>query len=170
MSIQLPATPAQAAMLRTWEAHLQAEFVTHDIAATMATMTAEPSVLHVGSMTGARGAAALRRFYEEDFLHAHPPDTHSELIGRVIGERVIVDQLLHRFTHTIVMPWLLPGVPPSGRAVAFPLVAVIEFAGDQIADERIYFDQAAVLVQVGLLDPHGLPASGRAAADALAGG
>jgi carboxymethylenebutenolidase len=169
MSMQVPSTPAQAAMLRTWEAHLTAEFALHDLEATMATMTAEPSVLHIGTMTGGIGAGAVRRFYRESFLQAHPPDTATTVLGRVIGDTCIVDQVLYRCTHTIDMPWLLPGVPPTGKAFASVMVALIEFAGDKIAAERIFFDQAAILAQLGLLDAEHLPVVAREAADFLAG-
>jgi carboxymethylenebutenolidase len=167
--IDVPRTPQEAAMLRTWEAHVAAEFVAHDIDATMATMVEEPSVVHVAPLTGAVGGAAVRGFYAAWFLPGHPPDTTTTLIGRTIGASTIVDQYLHRFTHTIPMPWMLPGVAPTGKPVAIPLVAVIEFQGDRIASERIYFDQASVLAQVGLLDPERLPIIGRAAADFFAG-
>lgn len=170
MHIQQPSTPLQAAMLRTWEAHLDAEFVQHDVEATMATMTAEPSVLHLGSMTGGVGAAAVRRFYRDAFLNAHPPDTQTTALARVIGDQAIVEQVLYRCTHTIAMPWLLPGVAPTHKPFAAPFVVFVGFAGDRIAEERIFFDQAAILAQLGLLDPARLPIVGREPADACSGG
>lgn len=156
-------------MLRTWEAHLAAEFEAHDVDATMATMTAEPRVVHIGPMTGAAGGAALRQFYSDWFVHCHPPDTKVTLLTRVLGESTIVDQMIHRFTHTIEMPWLLPGISPTGRAVAVPIVVFVEFVGDKIDEERIYFDQASVLAQVGVLDRNHLPVVGAEAADLLSG-
>jgi len=169
MSIQQPKSPAEAAMLRTWEAHLAAEFERHDVEATMATMTAEPSVLHVGTLTGGFGAAAVRRFYAESFLTAHPPDTVTTVVGRVIGDACIVDQVHYRCTHTIAMPWLLPGIAPTGKPFAVVFVVVVEFAGGLIAHERIFFDQAAILAQLDLLDAAALPVVGGEAAEALRG-
>jgi carboxymethylenebutenolidase len=56
--------------------------------------------------------------------------------------------------------WLLPGVPPTGRVVEVPTVGIIKFEGDKLVHEHIYWDQASVLVQVGLLDPTSLPVAG----------
>ncbi len=55
---------------------------------------------------------------------------------------------------------MLPGVPPTGRRVEVPLVVVVQLGGDEIVSERIYWDQASVLVQLGLLDPSSVPAVG----------
>jgi carboxymethylenebutenolidase len=59
-----------------------------------------------------------------------------------------------------VIDWMLPGVEPTGRAVEIPAIAVIRFEGDKLVHEHIYWDQASVLVQIGLLDPKGLPVAG----------
>ena len=64
------------------------------------------------------------------------------------------------FTHTTEIDWMLPGVPPTGKYVEIPLVAIVKFRGDKLYHEHIYWDQASVLVQVGLLDPQGLPVAG----------
>jgi carboxymethylenebutenolidase len=58
------------------------------------------------------------------------------------------------------MEWLLPGVPPTGRWMEIPVVVIIAFENGKMKSERIYWDQASVLVQLGLLDPH-RAASGR---------
>ena len=63
-------------------------------------------------------------------------------------------------SHTTEIPWMLPGVAPTGRRVEVPLLAVIKFRGDKLYHEHIYWDQASVLVQVGLLDPKLLPVAG----------
>jgi len=55
---------------------------------------------------------------------------------------------------------MLPGVPPTGRQVEIPLVAIVHFRDGKLAHEHIYWDQASVLVQLGLLDPANLPVSG----------
>ncbi len=58
------------------------------------------------------------------------------------------------------MDWMLPGVPPTGKRVEIPIVVVVGFRDGKIASEHIYWDQASVLVQVGLLDPDTLPVAG----------
>lgn len=147
-------------MLEVWERHTAAEFEAADIEATMATMSSDPFVNHVPVMTGGSGYNNVRRFYSSYFLPAQPPDTEAELVARTVGEDRIVDELLHKFTHTIEMPWILPGVPPTGRRVEIAVVAVVQFEDGKISGERIYWDQASVLAQVGLLDAEKLPIAG----------
>jgi carboxymethylenebutenolidase len=90
----------------------------------------------------------------------NPPDFRMTPVSRTVGVDTIVDEVIVHFTHTTVMDWLLPGVPPTGRAVAIPMVAIVKFEGDKVAHEHIYWDQASVLVQIGLLHPQGLPVAG----------
>lgn len=157
-------TPLQLAMVAAWERHVTAEFAEKDVEATMPTMTSHPFVNHVPVMTGGVGFDDVRSFYARYFLPGHPDDTVSLPVARTVGANRIVEELLHSFTHDIEMPWILPGVAPTGRKVEVAIVAVVEFEGDKIAGERIYWDQASVLAQVGLLDATGLPITGAEAA------
>lgn len=143
-----------------WEAHLKHEFDTRNVDATMATMVAEPYVNHVPTLTGGVGHDELKRFYTHHFVHANPPDTTITPISRTVGASQIVDELLFCFTHTTEIDWMLPGVAPTGKRVEIPLVAIVKFRGDKLYHEHIYWDQASVLVQIGLLDPAGLPVAG----------
>jgi carboxymethylenebutenolidase len=136
---------------RLWKAHTDAEFVTKDLEATMATMVKDPYVNHVPTNAGARGQRALRAFYRDVFIPSWPPDVTMELLNRVVGPDQLVDELRATFTHSQRMDWFLPNVPPTHRKVTVDFVAVIGFRGDKIATERIYWDQASVLRQVGLL-------------------
>ena len=79
-------------------------------------------------------------------------------ISRTIGNEQVVDEMVFKFTHTIAMNWMLPGIPPTGKRVEFPLVAIVHFRQGKLAHEHIYWDQASVLVQLGLLDAGNLPA------------
>jgi carboxymethylenebutenolidase len=157
-------TDAQRAMVETWERHTSAEFSTKNVDATMATMTANPFVNHVPLMTGGVGRDAVRSFYTSYFIPGQPPDTKLVPVRRTVGTDCIVDELIYSFTHTIEVPWMLPGVEPTGRRVEVPVVAVVEFEGGKIAGERIYWDQASALVQIGLLDERRLPVTGAEAA------
>lgn len=157
-------TPEQQAMVEMWDRHTAAEFETKDIDATMATMTNAPFVNHVPVMTGGVGHDQVRDFYLNHFIRGHPPDTEVVPVARTVGRQRIVDELIHKFTHTVEMPWILPGVPPTGWRVEFAVIVVIEFEDGRIAGERIYWDQASVLAQVGLIDPQRLPATGPEAA------
>lgn len=143
-----------------WDAHCRCEFETRDVDATMATMVAEPYVNHVPTMTGGVGHDDLKRFYKYHFIGVNPPDFRLTPVSRTIGTGCLVDEFIVHFTHTTEIDWLLPGVPPTGRAVEIPTVAIVKFDGDKVAHEHIYWDQASVLVQVGLLDPAGLPVAG----------
>ena len=143
-----------------WERHLEHEFATRDTAATMATMVAEPYVNHIPTMTGGTGADALSRFYAEHFIPKMPKDTTLIPLSRTVGADRVVDEMIFSFTHDEEIDWMLPGVAPTGRAVSVPLVAIVAFRGGRVHHEHIYWDQASVLVQVGLLDPGGLPVAG----------
>ena len=148
---------AQHDFVALWEAHCRCEFETRDVDATMATMVAAPYVNHVPMMTGGVGYDPLKRFYKYHFIGANPPDTQLVPVSRTVGADQIVDEMLFTFTHTSEVDWMLPGVAPTGRRVEIPLVAIARFEGGRVAHERIYWDQASVLVQIGKLDPEGLP-------------
>ena len=143
-----------------WEAHCRHEFETRDVDATMATMVARPYVNHIPTMAGGVGHDELKRFYKYHFIGANPPDTSMVPVSRTIGADRIVDEVIFRFTHTSPIDWMLPGIEPTGRTVEVPLVAIVQFCDGKVAHEHIYWDQASVLVQIGKLDPNGLPVAG----------
>jgi carboxymethylenebutenolidase len=140
--------------------HVAAEFVHLDLEATMATMTDDPYVNHVPVMTGGVGADAVREFYGSHFIGKWPQDTSITPVSRTIGEHQVVDELVLSFTHDIEMDQLLPGVAPTGRPVQLAFCVVVGFEGGKVAHEHIYWDQASLLVQVGLIDPSALPVTG----------
>ena len=143
-----------------WEEHLRYEFETRDVDATMATMVDEPYVNHIPTMTGGVGHDQLKRFYKYHFIGGNPPDTELVPVSRTVGADQVVDEMLVRFTHTSEVDWMLPGVEPTGRRVEISVVAIVKFADGKVAHEHIYWDQASVLVQIGLLDPRHLPVAG----------
>ena len=144
-----------------FDAHVKAEFVDKDVAKTMATMVAEPYVTHVPTLTGGTGRAQVESFYR-DYLVGHwPDDVEVKPLSRTIGKNRVVDELIVSFTHDRELKCYLPGVPPTGRKVVLPNVVVMGFDDDgRVAYEHIYWDQASLLVQIGLLDPKTLPVSG----------
>jgi carboxymethylenebutenolidase len=143
-----------------WEKHTTYEFVARDVAATMRTMVAEPYVNHVPVMTGGVGQRELARFYAHHFIPKLPADTRLVPVSRTVGADRIVDEMLFCFTHDVEIDFLLPGVPPTGKYVEVPTIAIVAFRGDKICHEHIYWDQASVLAQIGLIDPKGLPIAG----------
>jgi carboxymethylenebutenolidase len=144
-----------------WQQHTDHEFVTRDTEATLATMVEDAYVNHVPVMTGGRGKEALRAFYS--------PDTSLMPISRTVGENQLVDEMIFSFTHTEEMPWMLPGVPPTNRPVKIPLVVIVKFRDGKLAHEHIYWDQASVLKQIGLLTDPALPVFGVETADKVSG-
>ena len=145
---------------KLWEEHTQHEFATRDTEATLATMVEDAYVNHVPVMTGGFGKNALRDFYSRDFIPAMPPDTTLTPISRTVGEDQLVDEMIFSFTHTQEMPWMLPGVAPTNAHVEVALVAIVRFRDGQLAHEHIYWDQASVLKQIGLLTDPSLPVRG----------
>ena len=135
-----------------WNQHLRAEFAAHSADQALPTMTAESYVNVIPLMIGGRGRDGVRDFYANHFVSQIPPDMEMVPVSRTIGQGRVVDEIIVRFTHSIRMDWFLPGIPPTGKRVEVLLIAIIQFEGDKIAHEHIYWDQASVLVQVGLLD------------------
>ncbi|HWW98260.1 MAG TPA: ester cyclase [Edaphobacter sp.] len=157
----------QAEMIAKWDEHIAYEFSSRDVSSTIATMVEDAYVNHVPVMTGGYGREALRRFYAQDFISMMPADTSIKLISRTLGEDQLVDEMIFSFTHTEEMPWMLPGVPPTYRHVDVPLVVVVGFREGKLAHERIYWDQASVLKQIGLLTDASLPVFGAETAQRL---
>ena len=140
--------------------HVAAEFVDMDLEATMTTMTDDPYVNHVPVMTGGVGFEDVRRFYGDCFIGKWPQDIAITPVSRTVGEDQVVDELVLAFTHDIEMPQLLPGVAPTGKHVQLAFCVVVGFEGGKVSHEHIYWDQASLLTQVGLLDSAELPVTG----------
>ena len=143
-----------------WDEHVKYEFATRDTEDTLKTMVPDAYVNHVPVLTGGVGLEQLREFYSRRFIPQMPLDTSMTPISRTIGSDRVVDEMVFEFTHTIKMDWMLPGVEPTGKHVKVPLVVIVHFRDGKLAHEHIYWDQASVLVQVGLLDAATLPVAG----------
>lgn len=134
-----------------WSEHLAGELEIKDVEATLATMSDDATVTHVPVGTGGRGKEELRAFYRDVFIPSWPDDLQIEPTNRVVGDGQLVDELHVSFTHTKQMDWFLPGVTPTNRKVQIDVVVVVQFRSDRIACERVYWDHATALRQVGLL-------------------
>jgi carboxymethylenebutenolidase len=150
----------QETLRQLWEEHVRHEFSTRNTDDTLATMVEDAYVNHIPVLTGGMGRDELREFYSERFIPQMPPDTEMTPVSRTIGEDQLVDEMVFTFTHTIRMDWMLPGVAPTGKRVKVPLVAIVRFRDGKLAHEHIYWDQASVLVQIGLIDAAKLPVTG----------
>ena len=153
-------TPAQKNISQLWDEHVRYEFSTRNTEETLATMVEDAYVNHIPVLTGGVGRDQLREFYSKRFIPQMPPDTQMTPVSRTIDEDQLVDEMVFKFTHTIRMDWILPGVAPTGKRVEVPLVAIVRFRDGKLAHEHIYWDQASVLVQIGLIDPANLPVTG----------
>lgn len=143
-----------------FDAHIEREFADQDVDATMNTMVPEPYVYCVPLATGAFGGQEVRRFYSGHFINQIPKDATVTPISRTIGKDQVVDEIIVSFTHKKQWDYLLPGIPPTGKHVDLPHVVVMKFENGKIAHEHVWWDQASLLVQVGLLDPSHLPVAG----------
>lgn len=145
---------------RLWEEHTRYEFSTRDLESTLATMVDDAYVNHIPTMTGGYGKAGLRVFYGEVFIPSIPPDFKLTPVSRTIGENQLVDEMIVSFTHSLEIPWMIPRVPATNRYVEIPTLAVVHFRDGKLAHEHIYWDQASVLRQIGLLTDPNLPVYG----------
>src|SRR6516165_7927549 len=120
-------TPEQQFLNDLWEEHLRDEFTTHDSDATLETMVPDAYVNHIPVLTGGVGRDELRDFYSRRFIPQMPPDTELIPVSRTIGADRLIDEFIFRFTHTVKMDWMLPGVPPTGKRVEVPTVVIVHF-------------------------------------------
>jgi carboxymethylenebutenolidase len=156
---------AQKVLSDRWDEHVKYEFATRDTEDTLKTMVPDAYVNHVPVMTGGVGHDELREFYSKRFIPQMPPDTSMTPVSRTIGVDRVVDEMVFEFTHTIKMDWMLPRVEPTNKHVKIPLIVVVHFREGKLAHEHIYWDQASVLVQLGLINEENLPVAGVATAE-----
>ena len=153
-------SPSQQAMVDLFQKHVQAE-LDGDLDTTMATMTDAPHLNHVPTMMGGVGREGVRAFYRDHLVGKFfPPDVTITPVSRTVGESQIVEEMVISFTHTAEIDWMLPGVKPTGKRVEAAFAVVVGVRDGRVSHEHIYWDQASVLVQIGLLDPRGLPVAG----------
>jgi carboxymethylenebutenolidase len=157
-------TPEQQKIIDLWDEHTCCEFELKDSDATMATMTDNPYMHNIPTMVCGNGADEVKHFYKTSFIFNLPEDTETVLISRTVDAHQLVDEIIFKFTHTVEMPWMLPGVAPTGKRVEVPLVVILGVKDGKVAHEHIHWDQASVLAQVGLIDPTNLPIAGIASA------
>ena len=160
MSQQTTLTAEEQTINNVWEEHLRTEFHAHSPDEAIGTMVPNPRVNQVPVMIGGDGREELYEFYAKYFLPQIPPDMGLVSVSRTIGQGRLVEEMIARFTHSISMDWMLPGIPPTGKPVEIALLVVVQFEGNKLAHEHLYWDQASVLVQLGLLQPSGLPVVG----------
>lgn len=162
-------SPIQQAMAKQMDDHVAAE-MRHDVDATMETMAPNPHLYNIPTMMYAKGREDVRSFYQRLIPTGHffPPDLEIVLVSRTVGNDQVVDENIFKFTHTTIVEWMLPNIAPTGKRVEIAMVVIFKFIDGKVAHEHIYWDQASVLVQLGLLNPKGLPVCGIEAANKMA--
>ena len=147
-------TPSIAQFMRdleqTWEEHQQALIRRRDLRAALAQLAAEPVVTHIPAMTGATGRAAVERFYADQVLPHLPGDLVQRRISRTVDRWRLVDETTVSFTHDRELPWLLPGVEPTFRRAEVLSIAIVGFDRARIRSQRVLWDHATLLGQLGL--------------------
>lgn len=152
-------TACEQAMLDLIEAHRVAELEKRDVDATLATMADSPYIYFAPTLSGGDDEKGVRTFYTT-MLGQLPNDMKWIPISRTIGDDKIVLESILTFTHDIQVDWLLPGIAPTGKALEIPMVLIFSFENNKIKSERIYWDLASTLKQMGLLQSDTLPIVG----------
>jgi len=154
-------SPAKQALLDAFQKHVDAE-IRKDLNTTLETMTPDPHLNNIPTITGGVGFEGVRNFYSALILSSKffPPDAEMIPVSRTIDVHQLVDEIIFKFTHTTEIGWMLPNIAPTGKQVEIPLVVIVGFSDGKVTHEHIYWDQASVLVQIGLLKPNGLPITG----------
>lgn len=161
-------TKEERKLVALWEEHTRHEFIDKDVEKTMATMTERPHIISVPTLMGGVGTQEVKHFYDHSFVHQMPEDIESILVSRTIGGQRLVDETILEFTHSVQMDWILPNIKPTFKKVSIALVAIVGFRDDKVEYEHIYWDQASVLLQIGLLAKGALPIVGREGAEKIA--
>jgi carboxymethylenebutenolidase len=151
---------AEKSITSLWDKHLESEFAHKSPEEALATMTDNPRVTIVSTMVGGRGTEELRTFYAKHFLNQLPPDLEVTSLSRTVGANRVVDELVLKFTHSVQMDWVLPGVPPTGKHIEFAMVVVVYTENGRISAENLYWDTASIMRQAGLITDPKLPILG----------
>jgi carboxymethylenebutenolidase len=133
-----------------WDEHVEALVVRRDVSAAMANMTAEPSLRHMPTSTGASGRAELARFYTDALLPHLPADLSLTRRSRTVDRFRLVDEVTVSFLHDRELPWLLPGISPTGHHASVTAIVIVEFQRGIIASLRTLWDAASLGSQLGV--------------------
>jgi len=137
--------------VKLWEQHIIGEFVEKDVDLSLSTMVEDASIMHMPTRSGGKGKAKLKPYYRDMFIPSIPSEWSHTVTNRIVTDDYIVEEAKVRLVHSKQMDWFLPGVPPTGKPIEVELVIVIQFRDGKMAAERIYWDQASVLRQIGKL-------------------
>ena len=157
----------RAEMIELWERHANYEFEAKDADAAVSTMVSDACVMHLPTMSGATGRDALRDYYRDVFIPGIPDGTVNEPLARFVGNDFLVDQAIMQLTHDREIPYLLPDLAPTGIFLEVPFAVFVTFRDGLMSSERLYWDQAQVLAQLGLFRDKTLPIANPSAVTAF---
>ena len=143
-----------------WEEHMRCEFELKDADATMATMTAQPLVHNIPTMIGGKGYDEVYHFYKNHFIPHLPKQVEITPVSRTVDDHRLVDEQIFRFVHDSEVDFILPNIAPTGKTIVMPLIVIVTVENNKVAEEHIYWDQAAVLKQIGWIKNEKWPVIG----------
>ncbi|WP_165922588.1 nuclear transport factor 2 family protein [Pseudonocardia endophytica] len=137
-----------------------AVFADRDVDAALACVGEDGVLETVSGVVTARGPDDIRRFLVEDVIDHLPSGLEFTRVSKTSDQRRVAHEMTVRFTHDRELPWLLPGVAPTGRDVETSAVSVASFkhaskfgkVSSRILAYRITWDRLDVMAQLGLLD------------------
>lgn len=124
--------------------HMESEN-THDFDVTLATFADHPRYEIVPTGEIYDGPEEVSRYYQE--TRAAFPDQRNELIALHHADDAVIVEFWLRGTHN----GDFRGVPPTGRSFECRMAAFFLFEDDRLVNERVYFDAATILTQLGLV-------------------
>jgi carboxymethylenebutenolidase len=160
-------SPSAQQLLDVWQQHTYSEFILRDAQAALNTMTDNPYVLMVPIAIGGQGRDGVYNYYHNYFLAQLPGDLVPTPVSQIIADNYIIEESVFSFTHNLLMDWMIPGVPPTGKRVEVAVVGIIKFDNGKIANEHLYWDHGSVLAQLGVIDPAQVPVKGAESARTL---
>jgi carboxymethylenebutenolidase len=133
----------------------EALFDKGDVDAALGFLTDDCALSNVPAGTGGTGTAELRRYLEDVVAH-RPADLVFRRVSKTVDQRRLADESTVTFTHDRELPWLLPGIAPTGRQVEVLAISVVSVrhrsrAGRTttlIAGHRTLWDQVGLLTQL----------------------
>jgi carboxymethylenebutenolidase len=129
-----PVTPE--GMKALWASHCRYEFELRDVEGALSTMVDDPYLWNIPTMRGGRGQEGMRRYYRENFVGTTSDDAAIESVSLTVADDQIAEEVILTFTHDREMPWVPPGVAPTGARVDIPQLAVGADTARRLRDLR----------------------------------
>lgn len=147
-------TPGMQVLMRQmeelWDRFCSDLFDRRDADAAAGALAAGGTVREIPSGAGGTGGDDVHRYLAEDLLPHLPADLARERLSRTIDTRKLVDEVEFTFTHDRELPWLLPGVAPTGRSATVLAVSLVRIRQNRIDSLRTLWDEAGLRRALGV--------------------